>query len=286
MFVRRWIAGLFTMSVVALAASTTTPANADADPYTEEAKRWLGFVNRDCGTNITLEPMNVADLKARQGGTVNFCGRVFDQLRSYCQQSDGPQAGKPHPAGQAFIKENVKSISCKIGPDADKPVVKVSLKSSVLSFETTPKFSTQSETDEAMRKEPTLSKIWPKRRVWDLENIQIPEAARHLKSACGDDMTLKIDVPSWQARGKLLSYPDAAAADICANYARGIMKACGENKAKTRAKVSGIQCGLLPAKQEDAEAQIKIANKQVVVMLGTLNSNMIDSGDMVYKALK
>src|SRR5512134_417092 len=119
MYVLRWIAGFFALSLVALAGSTTTAASAESDPYSDEAKRWLEFVNRDCGTSITLEPMDVADLKARQGGTVNFCGRVFDQLRTYCQQSDGPQAGKPHPAGQAFVKENIQSISCKIGPTVD-----------------------------------------------------------------------------------------------------------------------------------------------------------------------
>ncbi len=269
--------------ILAIAAPYST-AIADPDPYTGEANRWLELVNRDCGSKITLAPLDVADLEARQGGTVNFCGRVFDQLRLYCTQDFGPQAGKPHPAGQAFVSENVKSIACGIGPDADKPQVTVTLKNGVLSFKTTPKFSTQSETDEALKN--ALAPIWPKRRVWDLEHLQIPEASKQLKEACGDDAVMAIDVPSWQARDKLTSYPDAAVADICANYARGIVKACTENKTATRARVNGIRCGLLPKNKEDAEAEIRVANKQVIVMLGTLNSNMVDSGNKVYSVLK
>ena len=106
------------------------------------------------------------------------------------------------------------------------------------------------------------------------------------KNKSGEFAVMAIDVPSWQARDKLTSYPDAAVADICANYARGIVKACTENKTATRARVNGIRCGLLPKNKEDAEAEIRVANKQVIVMLGTLNSSMVDSGNKVYSVLK
>lgn len=257
-----------------LASSTI----ASADSFTDELERWLGFVNRDCGTAIRLE-VNGAELKARGASTSN-CTGAFDELRRYCQQD----SGKPHPAGQEFVKQHVKAISCKVGPDGDKPVVKVSVRGGVLALQTTPGFGAQGIA-EAMRSDPALSKIWVKRRVWDLENLDLPDASKRLKGACGDDVAMTIDVASWQARGKLLGYPDAAVADICSNFAGGLVKACQSDKAKTRARVTGIRCGLLPASKEDDPPQIRIVNKQVIVQLGTLGSNVVTSRDLVYEVV-
>ncbi len=50
MHARHCIGGLCALALVALA--TMTAAGAESDPYTEEARRWLGFVNRDCGTSM------------------------------------------------------------------------------------------------------------------------------------------------------------------------------------------------------------------------------------------
>ena len=262
----------FLIPLIVMATSTI----ATADSFSDEVQHWLGFVNQDCGSSIRLE----GPVKKVDNFQLGNCAGAFDQLRRYCKQDNG----KPHPAGQEFVKQNIKVFSCKAGPDADKPVVSISIRNGVFALQTTPGFGAQG-IEEAMRADRTLSKIWPKRRVWDLENVDLPESSKWLKEACGADVAMTIDVPSWQARGKLLDYPDTGAADVCANYAAGLVKACKQDKAKARAQVSGIRCSLLPATQENDPPQIRIVGKQIQVHIGTLGSNQIDSGGEVYRVL-
>jgi hypothetical protein len=280
-FSRRLLISAAVVSVVTIAMSTsTTKAEADEDPYTREALRELGWINNECGTNITLAPIDKATFEKYSGGMVAPC-KIFGALRPFCHQD----SGKPHPAGQAFIKENIKTISCTMTPDTDKPEVKLSISGGNLSYRISPKWSIGSETEEALKKDATFKKIFEKRRVWDLQNVQIPEQTAKIKETCDADVKMTIDIPSFQARGYVLSYPDLAVADLCMSFGYGIYDSCKEDKAGTLSRVRGIRCSMT-REESDANAKVRIVNNEVVVEVSKASADGYEARTKVKTLIK
>ena len=119
--------------VVAFLAVLSSESLATAQSYREQVEgrlnEALARTNKMCGTNLELAAPDWAAWE-KAGAKAQDCTPILDALTQACRQD---KSSEPHPAGQAFVKDKVKSVKCALLPDKNKSEEKVSIESGVVS---------------------------------------------------------------------------------------------------------------------------------------------------------
>lgn len=234
-----------------------------AETYKErnqgELDRALARTNEACGgTTITLAPIDWTAWE-KVGGKAQDCAPIISTVANMCSND----SGKPHVAGQAFVKEKVKSLACGMIPDKGKPEEKVTAQNGVITFTRVPQYSPTGEVPRLLYADPVFAKVFDIKREWDIVNIDTPEAAKNLVKHCGDDMKLTIDIASWRVAGNG-QLPNALdVGEMCRIYAGGLATVCESEKAAARKKFDSFRCSY--SKAIKGKAKVSFKGREVVV---------------------
>lgn len=240
--------------------------SAMAETYKEqhqsELDKALKRLNEMCGTSITLAPIDWAAWE-KASGKAQDCRPIIETVYEACRQD---RADKPHPAGQAFVKASVKSLSCALLPDKGKSEEKVTFENGKISLSRVPMYSPTGDVPRLLYAHDAFAKVEDAKRAWDIENIDQPEATKKLQH-CGDDMKLVIDIASWRqvGDGKLPTRLDIG--EMCGIYASGVGNVCEEHKAAVRKKFDTFRCTY--SKAVNGKATVAFKGKEIVVQSST-----------------
>lgn len=210
-------------------------ANAeDRKTFNEAAAK----MNKVCESNIKATA-NFSEFK--NGSATYACQPIFDELQKACQRE---KSYDPLPAGQEFIREHVKTISCVGGvmPAQGKPpVVTITRTGTELKFAPPPDvINTGWETQAEFKKK--FTDLGTHLRLFYAKE-QFDEAAAKTNEICGSKIEMSADVPSWQKGGSLLKYPDLAVEEICNLYLGALEKACkAGNSASISSNIKRVVC--------------------------------------------
>jgi len=258
-------------TAIVLAALLVIPAMSSADEaatiarYKKDYKELLDNLNYKCQSEIK----GSADWDAwvKIGNSPNLCRDIFDALKAACVKS---QSNDFHPKGRAFVMSMVKTILCSPGPitKGNLPKVEVSLKAGTLSFVADPRMSARDQTRRALNSLPHWQPIHKMKRVWDILNQQLPPLQKRVDKACGEGITLAIDMPSWHKGGYGLKYPDLDIVGSSFKYVMGLVKRCEANKAVNR-RIKRVSIIFLGKKHEKERAKLSLKGKTFKIRMGS-----------------
>lgn len=246
-------------------APAIAAADSYKDGYQQDLDKTLARTNTMCGTTLTLAPIDWAAWE-KAGAKAQDCRPIIEAVREVCRKE---RKDEPHPAGQAFVKEKLKSFRCTILPDNNKSEEQVTIQDGVVTFARVPQYSPTGEVMRLLFKDASFAKVTNVKREWDLENVDTPIASESLKKSCGDDMKLTIDIASWRLAGQDgTNVPTRLdIGEMCKIYASGVADLCSDGKDTVRKQFDGMRCGY--SKAVKGKATVAFKGREVVVSSST-----------------